>query len=164
MKYYKTITIILFTIILFSSCKKNEVKPFIGNYTYQTSGTITIGTDTSDITIPILNSMGQLDIIDIDEDNKVLAIKTSLKGDITQINANIEPSKIIFPLHLRNESFQFGQYNLGELSIGVDGKGTLYGDKIVINEKYHGSITSQYLSGVIKDSDITTVAKRNNLK
>ncbi len=165
---HKQITIILTAIVFvlgFSSCKKNT-KPFVGEYTYQTDGKITITLATEDVDIP-WTGLGQMQILkQKGESGKVQIIKKSLTGDIDTFSATISGDEITIEEYEIEKDLTLPLVDSikGNAKITVNTTGRLYDNTIIFNETYSGLFYesgSIPIVGTIKSNNIVTVAKLN---
>ncbi|MDI9535466.1 MAG: hypothetical protein QM212_05740 [Bacteroidota bacterium] len=154
-----------FFTILFYSCDNKPVKNFLGDFTYKTSGSITVEGDTSDVALKITNKLGQMDIIDIGEENRVMVIKTEITGNITKTYATIsadDENKIIFDTIPISEIFISGLDTVSsETNIYSAPVGKRYEDRIVIEDFYFGYVDTYKVKGPIKQSDVITISEKN---
>jgi len=147
------------------SCSKDEVKPFLGDYTYNTSGTIVLNMSGIPLQLSVPNNTGQMHIISIDEDDRVMIQKTSLAGTVSVGYATIDDDEITFEPVTTTEAVFTGQQYL-TATITSTGNGKIYdGKTIVINEKYTGSFAGMgsdiNAAGTLSGDSILTVAERN---
>lgn len=161
----KTCALLMLSCLFLSSCQKDGVKVFKGDYTYKTSGKITVTISGVANPVKLLNRTGQMDIIDIGEDDRVMVVKTSLTGDVTSGYATIDGDKIIFDPVTFNETLILLVEN-GMATITSNASGKIYeNNTIIINETYEGIFAGQgsYLNvlGTISGDSILTVADRN---
>lgn len=161
MKRIIIIGVILTIAFCSTACRKKVVKPFLGQYTYQTSGNIVVGTDTSEVNINLLNEIGRMELIDIDEDDRVMVVKKSLTGKVEKTYATISDDDITFDDVMSIETFGFDTLQFGGSLITKSAHGTRYNDNIIIDETYSGIVAAAVLMGTIKESNITTVAKKD---
>ncbi len=158
--------------MMMTSCK-NNVESVSGQYTYYISGNVTrympseieegnkIDTLIHDaldaVTISLNNESGQLEIINRhsdENDEPLLFVFTSLKGDVYNTTGSIEGKKLTIDNFTRT-------VKAGGVEYGTDinGYGELYDNTIVIALHYEG--TSLNGESTIEGNDITCVAKRN---
>lgn len=171
-----------------TACKKST-KPFVGEYTYQTDGKITISLATEDVDIP-WSGVGQMQILkDKDEKGKVIIVKKSLSGDISTYGASISGNEITVDEYtiekeinapnvsdisslsdiidqILGNSTRANEDNAfkGKAKITVNSKGRLYDNTIIFEETYSGLFyeTSDIpFIGTIKSNDLKTIAKLN---
>lgn len=54
-----TVIVLLLQTIVLTSCSKDELKPFMGDYTYNTSGTVVLNMSGIPLQVSLPNSTGQ---------------------------------------------------------------------------------------------------------
>lgn len=161
----KTWALLMMSCLFLSSCQKEGVKVFKGDYTYKTSGEVTVSIGGIPNPVKLLNQTGQMDIIDIGEDDRVMVVKTSLTGNVTSGYATIDGDQITFDPVTFTETLILVVEN-GTATITSRATGKIYdGNKIIINETYDGTFAGQgaYLNvtGTISGDSVLTVAERN---
>ncbi len=169
----KKASLFLLTIIFamsFTSCKKNYTKEFIGDYTFKTSGTIELITESTSNTISLKNEIGQLNIVDVGDDTKVMVVKNVLTGDIYTYEATCKEDEIFFDPVTMEREIKLGSVS-GILEVTTVASGKLYYDKkekrnkIIIKEELSGHLKGSFndheTNGYIKNSDVTTIATLN---
>ncbi len=161
----KICALLMLSCLFLSSCQKEGVKVFKGDYTYKTSGKITVSIGGIPNPVKLLNQTGQMDIIDIGEDDRVMVVKTSLTGNVTSGYATIDGDQITFDPVTSTETIILLVEN-GTATITSHASGKIYDEKtIIINETYDGIFGGQgsYLNvtGTISGDSILTVAERN---
>jgi len=106
-----------------------------------------------------------MEILDVDEDNRVMVVKRSLTGDVTSTYATIDGDQITFePSTITKAVTLLVEYGIVTVTCSASGK--IYGDKtIMINETYNGTFAGQgaflNVSGTVSGDNILTIAKRN---
>jgi hypothetical protein len=165
MKNIKTVVILMIGIITFSSCKKEGSELFEGDYTYNTSGEVTVTTDNSSYPVKLNNRTGQMQIIAMDGENRVMIIKTSLTGNVTKGYATISGDEITFEPTIFSENITLNNLT-GTATITDNATGKIYNNNtIVINEIYDGTFAGYEntlnVTGTINGDEILTIAKRN---
>lgn len=160
--------------IILSSCKKDGVRLFIGDYSFKTSGEIAISVETEyegmDLPIPaslnvsLSNDIGQLNISAMDKKSgKVMVVINYLTGDVVTTTGTCDGDYIrldefqrtILPVSI---STLFSTYYY----INVSGTGHIYDENtIVFDMDYNGRGTIGSVTYKIKDKDIKMVAYRN---
>jgi len=159
------IVVLMLQTMLLTSCSKDEIKPFMGDYTYNTSGTVVLNMSGIPLQVSLPNNTGQMDIIDIDEDNRVMVKKTSLTGTVTIGYASIDGDDITFEPVTTTQAIFTGQQYL-TATITSTGTGKIYEkNTLVIHEKYTGTFIGAgsdiNVSGTLQGDSILTVAERN---
>lgn len=169
----RKISLVLLTTIIaisLSSCEKNHTKAFVGDYTFKTSGSIELITDNTSNIINLTNKIGQLNIIDIGDNSKVMVVKDILGGEVYTYEATCNDDEIFFDPITTDKEITLASA-IGTLEITSVATGKLYFDKkekrnkIIIKEEitghFKGSINDNETNGYIKNSDVTTVATLN---
>lgn len=161
----RVITLILASAILmglFASCKTNR-RPFIGEYTYQTDGKLSIGLGTGDVDVPITDKMGQMQIMKADEKGKVTIIKSSIGGDIKRLSGSISGDEITIDEYTYSKDLTVGEID-GKAKINFTAKGKLRDNTIVFDDTYSGFYTESNSGfvGTIRSNDAITLAKLND--
>ena len=165
MKNIKKTLLLMIGIIIFSSCKKEGSELFEGNYTYNTSGEVTVTTDNSSYPVKLNNRTGQMQIIAMDDENRVMIIKTSLTGNVSKGYATISGDEITFEPNTFSENITLN-YLTGTTTVTNNATGKIYDDNtIVINEIYDGTFAGYEnalsVTGTVNGNKILTIAKRN---
>lgn len=162
---FKICALLMLSCLFLSSCQKEGVKVFKGDYTYKTSGKITVSIGGIPNPVNLLNKTGQMDIIDIGEEDRVMVVKTSLTGNVTSGYATIDGDQIAFDPVTFNETLILLVEN-GTATITSRASGKIYDDNtIIINETYDGTFAGQgsflNVTGTISGDSVLTVAERN---
>lgn len=157
-----------------TSCKKSGVNLFAGNYSFKTSGEVSItavtSIDSSSLPIPaslninLPNDIGQLDISVSDKKNdQVIVIFNYLNEDIVTTMGTCEGDEIELDEFKRSTlPVTLTTLTFNDLDIKVKGTGRIYdGDKIVFDMDYQGKVKIGSVTYKIKDKDIKMVAYRN---
>lgn len=190
MKTKQILAIITMAVLLcgLASCEKST-RPFVGEYTYQTDGEVTIGLSVEDVDVP-WTGMGQMQILkDKDGKGRVKIIKKSLLGDISTYGATISGDEITVDEYVivkevniptstnDNESLTDLINQLmgkaaadedgikGKAKITVNSTGRLYDNTIIFEENYSGlfyETGDMPFIGTIKSNDLKTIAKLND--
>ena len=148
---------------VFSSCK-NSPRPYIGEYTYQSDGTLTIGFVDSGVDVPITDKMGQMQIMKGDEKGKVSIIKTSINGDIKRLSGEVSDGKLTIDEYTYEKEIELDTIINGKAKINYTAKGTLRDNTIVLDDNYSGFFTEKESGavGTIKSNNAITIAKLND--
>lgn len=165
MKLFRRTIFLCLIGIVFNSCSKTDTKRFEGNYTYNTSGEVVMTTDGRSVSVPLMNSTGQMQIIDLDEDGRVMVIKRTLSGKVMQGYGTIVDNQIEFEPQTFTTFIASSDIS-GTAQITSTATGTLYNQNtLIINEVYNGtfvdSIGTLNNSVTLYGNDILTVAERN---
>ena len=174
MKKIIYILILAITATSFISCKKSGVDLFVGNYSFKTTGEVSITaqavTDSSSTVIPAVlnadlsNDVGQLDICVSDkESNEVIAIFNYMDGDLVTTYGTCHDDIIELDPFQRNTLPLSINPMLSTSStyVTIKGTGQLYDDIIVFDMSITGRITINTVTFKIKDKNVQMVAYRN---
>ena len=162
----KILTVILATILataFFASCKNNP-RPFVGEYTYQSDGKINIGMLVTDVDVPITDKMGQMQIMKGDEKGKVVIIKTGIDGDIKRLSGEISGKEITIDEYTYEKEIELDTIINGKAKINYTAKGKLQDNTIVFDDNYSGYFTEKETGavGTIRSNNAITIAKLND--
>ena len=161
-------------LLAFTSCKKSGVNLFAGDYSFKTSGEVSIKAtaeiDDNNVTIPALlnislsNDIGQLNISVSDKKNdEVIVVINYMNGDVITTTGTCDGQTIyldefqrdILPVSI---STLFTDYSV----ITVSGTGQMYDENmIVFDMSYKGNATIGSVTYKIRDKDVKMVAYRN---
>ena len=168
------IPILFCCLIALSSCKKSGVKLFVGDYSFKTSGEVTITAQAiindDNITIPaemnvdLLSDIGQLNISVSDKENQeVLVVINYVNGDVITTYGtcyeNIiqldEFQRNTLPITINSLLLPNNTY------ITVSGRGEMYDNGIVFDLTIKGRTIIGPFTYKIRDKNVQMVAYRN---
>lgn len=152
----------IFAAALLCLCSCNKAKVFTGDYSYKTSGTLTISrSDTTEIPYD-LNRIGQLSVIDLKSSDKdsVLLVFNELTGGVTTVRAKVDGDSLRIVPYTKNISVAIGLQS-ADCEIEVSGRGVRYDDIIMLDETYNGEAKNDTVTIKIHGNHISTVANRN---
>ena len=168
------IALVFLCMVALTSCQKSGVNLFVGDYSFKTSGEVSImveaSIDSLNIPIPALlnidlsTDIGQLNISVSDKKNdEVIVIFNYLNGDIV-VTKGICDKKTIeldeFKRHILPISIT--TFANASSDIKVSGTGQIYDeDTIVFDLTYNGKVSIGSVTYKLKDKKITMVAYRN---
>lgn len=164
----------LICLIALSSCHKSGVNLFEGDYSFKSTGEISIMAnaviDSSNVTIPALlnvdlsNDIGQLNICASDKkNNQVIAVFNYLNGDVVVTTGTCDGNTIELD-EFRHDFLPVSVTALfsNNFYINVSGTGQMYDENMIIFEmEYNGKAQIGSVTYKIKDKDIKIVAYRN---
>ena len=111
-------------LFLLSGCK-NEVQTALGSYSYKTSVL------ESTLSLPV--EVGQLEVIDLHNEDSVLLLMNELAGPAYQTKGKIEEKKLNFSPFTR-----VIRIGLRDYPTTISGSATLYDNAIVFDYQYYG--------------------------
>ena len=167
--------ILIFSIlcsIILCSCQKKGIDAFQGDYSFKTSGTVTVQRQASILdtvthaayTFNLPNEIGQLNISTLDKHNdSVLVVLNYLNGEVIVTQGYCQGQAITL------KSFQRNALNLNidaqtsvKSPIKVRAEGTIYDDNtIVFDMTYRGKVSIGMLTYKVDSDDVRMVAYRN---
>lgn len=151
------------------SCTKEGADRFEGNYSFKTSGTLSIveksleegsETETDTLKIPIPNKRGQMDIIR-KEGNQMIVTMNILGGEVITFEATAQ--KKILTLKEVDQLIDIPVRDTStiEMDVQIGGFGERFGDVIIFRMEYKGSHKTEKKEYEILDSAVDCVAKLN---
>jgi hypothetical protein len=161
------LSVVIFTFIIFAtiltSCKTNT-RPFAGEYTYQSDGSIKIGLLVTDVDIPLTDKMGQMQIMKGEGKGKVVIIRTGITGDIKRLSGEISGNEITIDEYTYEKKIELDTIINGKAKIKYSSKGRLRDNTIVFDDNYSGFFTEAETGavGTIRGNNTITVAKLND--
>lgn len=163
---FKMMTLIIVSFLFLSSCKKEGVTDFIGEYTYNTSGNVIVNIGGVANPVGLFNRTGQMEILDIGEKDRVMVVKRSLSGDITSMYATIDGDQISIEPETHTKTVNI-LLEAGTVTFTCTASGNIFDhNNIILNEVYDGTFAGQgsllNVAGTVYSDDILTVAKRND--
>ncbi|MBO4615602.1 MAG: hypothetical protein J5709_10850 [Bacteroidales bacterium] len=147
----------------FSSCKDSP-RQYIGEYTYQSDGTITIGMLVEDIDVPVTDKMGQMQIMKGDEKGKVTILKSSITGEIKRLSGEVSDGELKIDEYTYEKEIELDTIINGKAKITYTAKGNLRDNTIVLDDNYSGFFTEKESGavGTIRSNNAITIAKLND--
>ena len=166
--------IIMIGIAAFTSCHKSGVNLFVGDYSFKTSGDITLmaeaQTDSSHIIIPTLldvsleQEIGQLNIThDGDSKDRVTVMINYMNGDVVVTKGTCDGTRIQLDEFRRKMlPISTTSFFTDNFYVKLSGTGQMYDDDIIVFDmSYIGKATISSVTFNIKDKDVKMVAYRN---
>lgn len=152
----------IYAAVLLGLCSCNQAKIFSGDYSYKTTGMVTlVPNDTTSIEHEIKH-IGTLSVVDLKSSDKdsILLIFNELGGSLTTVRAKVDDDSVWLTPYTKTISLQDGLLTVdGEVT--VMGRGVRYDDIIMLDEVYDGVIVSDTTNIKIHGEHISTVANRN---
>lgn len=170
MKRILLVFLLAITALSLNSCRKSGVSLFAGDYSFKSSGEVSIIAEAGNVVIPaalnvsLINEVGQLNISVSDKDNdEVLVVINYLNGDVITTTGTCSGNTIELDEFYRScLPVSVTTWSGTTSSIKVGGTGHIYdNDMIVFNMTYTGKGSLDEVSYIIKDKDVKMVAYRN---
>ncbi|MGM9745478.1 MAG: hypothetical protein ACI30H_00740 [Paludibacteraceae bacterium] len=152
----------IFILTLIGCCAcSNDARLLSGDYSYKTSGSVVISTDTEEITYQLPDKIGQLNVVDLKATDKdsVLLVLNEMGGSLTTIYARISADSIELQPYTKTLTITTGK-GAGTYEITISGTGAYYDDLIILHETYDGTLSDDNETTLYSDN-IITVANRN---
>lgn len=179
MKPFVAALAVVASLLSFCSCEKEGVKLFDGNYSFKTSGILTVErtakvsesdasaeipakiSDSGNRTfkLPLTSESGQMNIIKTG-DNSVIVTMNIVGGDALVFNGKAEGKVLTLDPAVRFLSFRDGA-NTVSLEITVSGTAEKYDDVAIFTLEYTGGGETTLYDYKILASEVKCVAKLN---
>ncbi len=166
----KRITPILFCALLaLASCQKKNAPLFRGDYSFKTSGSVTLNEintedEPASFTVNLPNEIGQLEIKDLDNGkDSVLVVMNIMGGEVVVTHALCQDNKIFLRDFKKNTLLFTGDSLTLKNELRVQASGQMYEDNtLILNMIYEGEAETNERSFKIYGDDIRMAAIRNN--
>ncbi len=165
----KRITPILFCALLaLASCQKKNAPLFRGDYSFKTSGSVTLNEinaedEPASFTVNLPNEIGQLEIKDLDNGkDSVLVVMNIMGGEVVVTHALCQDNKIFLRDFKKNTLLFTGDSITLKNELRVKASGQMYEDNtLILNMIYEGEAETNERSFKIYGDDIRMAAIRN---
>ena len=166
----KKISILLsvFCLIVLASCQKKNAPLFRGDYSFKTSGSVTLNEintedEPASFTVNLPNEIGQLEIKDLDNGkDSVLVVMNTMGGEVVVTHACCKDNKIFLRDFKRNTLLFTGDSLTLKNELRVQASGQMYEDNtLILNMIYEGEAETNERSFKIYGDDIRMAAIRN---
>ena len=161
----------LLSLLGFSACQKKNAPLFRGDYSFKTSGTVTLkeimppgSTEPGDeLTVSLLNEIGQLEISALDGGkDSVIVVMNTMGGEVVVTRALCSGNEIFLRDFKKNTLLFAGDSITLRNELNVSASGRMYEDNtLIINMIYNGEAESNERSFRIHGEDIRLAAIRN---
>ena len=168
----KKISILLsvFCLIVLASCQKKNAPLFRGDYSFKTSGSVTLeeivpqGETGETFTVSLPNEIGQLEISALDNGkDSVLVVMNTMGGEVVVTHAFCNDNKIFLKDFKKNTLLFTGDSLTLKNDLRVHATGQMYEDNtLIINMVYDGEAETNERSFKVFGDDIRMAAIRNN--
>ncbi|MBR4392041.1 MAG: hypothetical protein IKT08_08065 [Bacteroidales bacterium] len=168
----RTLLLLACGLLAFASCKKSNIDPFRGDYSFKTSGNVTVQRQATILdtvppavfTVSVPNDLGQLEISTLDKENdSVVVIMNILNDEVIVAHGCCKDDELVMQDFKRNALYLNVDYEFNlRAPVNIKAKGRLYDDNTLVFEMtYHGTATVGDLIYNIHGDDIKMVAYRN---
>lgn len=167
----KKISILLsvFCLIVLASCQKKNAPLFRGNYSFKTSGSVTLeeivpqGETGETFTIGLPNEIGQLEISDLGNGkDSVLVVMNTMGGEVVVAHALCKDNEIFLRDFKKNTLLLTGDSLTLKNDLRVKATGRMYEDNtLILNMIYDGEAATNNRDFKIHGDDIRMAAIRN---
>ena len=167
----KKISILLsvFCLIVLASCQKKNAPLFRGDYSFKTSGSVTLNEintedEPASFTVSLPNEIGQLEISALDNGkDSVLVVMNTMGGEVVVTHAFCKDNEIFLRDFKKNTLLFTGDSLTLKNDLRVHASGQMYEDNtLIINMTYEGEAETNERSFKIYGDDIRMAAIRNN--
>ena len=165
----KRIIPILFSALLaLASCQKKNAPLFRGDYSFKTSGSVTLDEinaedDPASFTVSLPNEIGQLEISALDNGkDSVLMVMNTMGGEVVVTHAFCKDNEIFLRDFKKNTLLFTGDSITLKNELRVKASGQMYEDNtLILNMTYEGEAETNERSFKIYGDDIRMAAIRN---
>ena len=165
----KRITPILFCCLLaLASCQKKNAPLFRGDYSFKTSGSVTLDEintmdEPASYTVSLPNEIGQLEISDLGNGkDSVLVVMNTMGGEVVVTHAYCKDNEIFLRDFKKNTLLFTGDSLTLKNDLRVKASGKMYEDNtLILNMTYEGEAETNERTFKIYGNDIRMAAIRN---
>ena len=152
-----------------ASCQKKNAPLFRGDYSFKTSGSVTLeeivpqGETGETFTVGLPNEIGQLEISALDNGkDSVLVVMNTMGGEVVVTHAFCKDNEIFLKDFMKNTLLFTGDSLTLKNDLRVKASGQMYEDNtLILNMIYEGEAESNERSFKIYGDDIRMAAIRN---
>ena len=164
----RIIPILFCALMALASCQKKNAPLFRGDYSFKTSGSVTLNEinaedEPASFTVSLPNEIGQLEIKDLDNGkDSVLVVMNIMGGEVVVTHALCQDNKIFLRDFKKNTLLFTGDSLTLKNELRVQASGQMYEDNtLIINMTYEGEAETNERSFKIYGDDIRMAAIRN---
>ena len=160
--------ILICTIFALTSCQKSGMHLFRGDYSFKTSGSVTLDEidpedEPATYTVSLPNEIGQLEISDLDNGkDSVLVVMNTMGGEVVVTHAFCDGNEIFLKDFTKNTLLFTGDSITLRNEVRVQASGQMYEDNtIILNMIYDGEAETAERVFSIHGDNIRMAAVRN---
>ena len=165
----RIIPILFCAFLALASCQKKNAPLFRGDYSFKTSGSVTLNEinaedEPASFTVSLPNEIGQLEISALDNGkDSVLVVMNTMGGEVVVTHACCKDNKIFLRDFKKNTLLFTGDSLTLKNELRVQASGQMYEDNtLILNMTYEGEAETNERSFKIYGDDIRMAAIRNN--
>ena len=155
-------------LFFFASCQKKNAPLFRGDYSFKTSGSVTLDEintmdEPASYTVSLPNEIGQLEISDLDNGkDSVLVVMNTMGGEVVVTHAFCKDNEIFLRDFKKNTLLFTGDSLTLKNNLHVKASGQMYEDNtLIINMVYEGEAETNGHTFKVYGDDIRMAAIRN---
>lgn len=156
-------------LIALASCQKKNAPLFRGDYSFKTSGSVTLdeivtnGEEGDSFTVSLPNEIGQLEISVLgNEKDSVVVVMNTMGGEVVVTHALCQDNKIFLRDFTKNTLLFTGDSISLKNEVRVSASGQMYEDNtLIINMIYDGEAETNERNFKIHGDNIRMAAIRN---
>ena len=165
----RIIFILFFALMALASCQKKNAPLFRGDYSFKTSGSVTLeeivpqGETGETFTVGLPNEIGQLEISTLDNGkDSVLVVMNTMGGEVVVTHALCKDNEIFLRDFKKNTLLLTGDSLTLKNDLRVKATGRMYEDNtLILNMIYDGEAERNERSFKVFGDDIRMAATRN---
>lgn len=165
----RIIPILFCCLMALASCQKKNAPLFRGDYSFKTSGSVTLeeivpqGEMGETFTVGLPNEIGQLEISTLDNGkDSVLVVMNTMGGEVVVTHAFCKNNEIFLRDFKKNTLLFTGDSLTLKNDLRVSAKGQMYEDNtLILNMTYEGEAETNERSFKVYGDDIRMAAIRN---
>jgi len=164
--------ILMCGLIALSSCQKRGMQLFRGDYSFKTSGSVTLDEivpegetyEPASYTIGLPNEIGQLEISALgNEKDSLLVVMNTMGGEVIVTHAYCEDNEIFLKDFTKNTLLFSGDSITLKNEVRVHASGQMYEDHtLILNMTYEGEAETNERNFTIHGDNIRLAATRND--
>lgn len=164
----RILSILICGLLTFSACQKKGLQLFRGDYSFKTSGSITMDEiDSEDepasYTVSLPNEIGQLEISDLGNGkDSLLVVMNTMGGEVVVTHAYCDGNQIFLKDFSKSTLLFTGDSITLKNEVRVQASGQMYeGNTIILNMIYDGEVENNERNYTIHGDNIRMAAIRN---
>ena len=164
----RILPILICGLLAFSACQKRGMNLFRGDYSFKTSGSVTMDEinpegEPASYTVSLPNEIGQLEISALGNDkDSVVVVMNTMGGEVVVTHAFCKDNEIFLKDFTKNTLLFTGDSITLKNEVRVQASGQMYEDNtIILNMIYDGEAETSDRAFTIHGDNIRMAATRN---